>query len=146
MAKNRPKTVIFSQNSTFSIKNSEFSLFHFFTPSLLRPFTPSLLYFFTPSILHFFTTFPAFPHKIEAAALSQFYRLAPIRPFASSNAQAVFQYPSMPKRQHLAAGGTKMGASRFRRDRLRQRRHVRVWAPVIACKNKVANDNLALAA
>jgi hypothetical protein len=39
-----------------------------------------------------------------------------------------------------------VGASRFRRDRLRLRRHVRVWAPVIACKNKVANDNLALAA
>ena len=40
----------------------------------------------------------------------------------------------------------KVGASRFRRDRLRLRRHVRVWAPVIACKTKVANDNLALAA
>ena len=40
----------------------------------------------------------------------------------------------------------KMGASRFRRDRLRLRRHVGVWAPVIACKTKVANDNLALAA
>jgi hypothetical protein len=39
-----------------------------------------------------------------------------------------------------------MGASRFRRDRLRLRRHVGVWAPVIACKTKVANDNLALAA
>jgi hypothetical protein len=39
-----------------------------------------------------------------------------------------------------------LGASRFRRDRLRHGRHVGVWAPVIACKNKVANDNLALAA
>ena len=39
-----------------------------------------------------------------------------------------------------------MGASRFRRDRLRLRRHVGVWAPVIARKTKVANDNLALAA
>ncbi len=26
------------------------------------------------------------------------------------------------------------------------RRHAGVWAPVIACKTKVANDNLALAA
>ena len=39
-----------------------------------------------------------------------------------------------------------MGASRFRRDRLRLRRHVGVWAPVIARKTKVANNNLALAA
>jgi len=35
---------------------------------------------------------------------------------------------------------------RFRRDRLQHGRHVGVWAPVIACKTKVANDNLALAA
>jgi len=50
-------------------------------------------------------------------------------------------------RLHSSNGSLQtMGASRFRRDRLRQGRHVGVWAPAIACKTKVANDNLALAA
>ena len=39
-----------------------------------------------------------------------------------------------------------MGASRFRRDRLRPRRHVGGWASVIACKTKVADYSLPLAA
>src|ERR1035438_6433452 len=52
----------------------------------------------------------------------------------------------VPAERFWPLGWNNVGASRFRRDRLRLRRHVRVWAPVIACKTKVANDNLALAA
>jgi hypothetical protein len=42
--------------------------------------------------------------------------------------------------------GIKYGGVTVSTGSLAARRHAGVWAPIIACKTKVANDNLALAA